>query len=224
MGYESPLKSLTVRRIIVYLTLGIAAGLLTLIFYELAEQLLEDELVAFDDMVLYYLQQWAGSSGAVVMTMRGITRLGDGIVQTLLCLIVCATLWLRGSRRNSVMLALCLGGGWVLNYMLKAWFGRERPEQEFLVDAAGFSFPSGHAMVSICFYGMLGYLLYRQLRCRTRASWLFPAAAVCLAIAIGVSRVYLGVHYASDVIAGLAAGGIWLISCIISLKLLRLYR
>ncbi|GBF75234.1 hypothetical protein PA598K_03624 [Paenibacillus sp. 598K] len=218
--YNSP----TVRRIIVYLALGITAGLLTLIFYELAEQLLEDELVAFDDMVLYYLQQWAGSSDAVVMMMRGITRLGDGIVQTLLCVIVCAVLWLRGSRRNSTMLALCLSGGWVLNYTLKAWFGRERPGHEFLVDAAGFSFPSGHAMVSICFYGMLGYLLYRRLRGRWPVSWLFPAAALSLAIAIGVSRVYLGVHYASDVIAGLAAGGIWLISCIISLKLLRLYR
>ncbi len=224
MGYESDRRSFTARRIMVYLLLGIAAGLLTLVFYELAEQLLDDELIVFDDTVLYHLQQLTGTSEAVDSVMRGITRLGDGLVQTILCIVIAVGLWLRRNRRAAAMLVACLSGGWLLNYTLKAWFGRERPEQDFLVHASGYSFPSGHAMVSICFYGMVGYLTYRFLRGKWRLSWIINVVAVTLALAIGVSRVYLGVHFASDVIAGFSAGGIWLISCIISLKLLRLYR
>lgn len=222
MGYESDRLSLTTRRIIVYLLLGITAGLLTLVFYELAEQLLDDELIVFDDTVLYYLQQLTGTSATVQHIMTTITRLGDGMIQIILFIVSAGILWLRSYRREAALLGLCLGGGWLLNYTLKAFFGRERPEQDFLVHASGFSFPSGHAMVSICFYGMAGYLLYRHLRGRWRLSWIINVAAVTLAIAIGVSRVYLGVHFASDVIAGFSAGGIWLISCIISYKFLKL--
>ncbi|MFS0723982.1 phosphatase PAP2 family protein [Paenibacillus sp. 1P07SE] len=212
------------RRIAGYLLLGIAAGLLTLIFFELAEQLLDDELIVFDETVLYHLQQLMGTREAVGTVMRGITRLGDGVVQTVLLVVAALLFWFADKRRDAVILAVCLGGGWLLNYTLKAFFGRERPELEFLVEASGFSFPSGHAMVSICFYGMLGYLLYRYFRNRWRLSWVFNVVAVLTAMAIGISRIYLGVHFASDVIAGFAAGGIWLISCILSLKLLRLRR
>ncbi len=79
-------------------------------------------------------------------------------------------------------------------------------------------------MISTAFYGMLGYLLWLSLRERSKTAWPVIVLTVCLVFFIGVSRVYLGVHFPSDVIAGFAAGGLWLIACIIGLHTIRKYK
>ncbi|MCK9906483.1 phosphatase PAP2 family protein, partial [Frankia sp. Cpl3] len=98
-----------------------------------------------------------------------------------------------------------------------------RPSMHHLVEAGSYSFPSGHAMVSAAFYGMLGYLIWLNLRQRTKPAWYVVALTVLLIVAIGISRVYLGVHFPSDVIAGFAAGSIWLTACIFGLHAIRHY-
>ncbi|MDT2294513.1 phosphatase PAP2 family protein [Paenibacillus larvae] len=90
-----------------------------------------------------------------------------------------------------------------------------------MVDATGYSFPSGHAMVSSSFYGFMVYLLWKHQRRKWRAAWLIPWLGAFVIFLIGFSRIYVGVHYPSDVLAGFAAGGIWLIGCIAADKILQ---
>jgi undecaprenyl-diphosphatase len=88
-----------------------------------------------------------------------------------------------------------------------------RPDSFFLVQENSFSFPSGHAMATMCFYGMLAFFLMREVK-----SWpvrlLIATLTVILSLIIGISRIYLGVHYPTDVVAGYAVGFMWLTFCI----------
>jgi membrane-associated phospholipid phosphatase len=106
-------------------------------------------------------------------------------------------------------LALTAGGGGALDWELKRYFARARPDvAEMLMRARGYSFPSGHAMGSTVVFGALAYLAFRALK-----QWRWKAAAIALAttlvLAVATSRVYLGVHWISDVGAGISAGLLW---------------
>ncbi|WP_052947880.1 phosphatase PAP2 family protein [Aneurinibacillus tyrosinisolvens] len=79
-------------------------------------------------------------------------------------------------------------------------------------------------MISASFYGMLGYLLWLNLRERSKPSWYIIVVTLLLILAIGMSRIYLGVHFPSDVVAGFAAGGAWVAACIIALHAIRYYK
>lgn len=93
---------------------------------------------------------------------------------------------------------------------LKLYFGRPRPEIPLLEEAAGLSFPSGHAFMSFTFYGLLAYFLYREIK-RSWLRVLAVAISIFLIFSIGLSRIYLRVHYLSDVLAGMSLGLIWLV-------------
>ena len=105
-----------------------------------------------------------------------------------------------------ILINLCLCG--IINYGVKQVFRRERPNILSLVDISGFSFPSGHSMVSSSFYGFLVYLIYKY--CKSKWRYFGIAILTFLILFIGISRIYLGVHYASDVIGGFALGLVWL--------------
>jgi membrane-associated phospholipid phosphatase len=126
-------------------------------------------------------------------------------------------LWFaRRKRRNQlIFLFSTVGGAALLNLILKHIFLRPRPifPQAFLV-VSGFSFPSGHAMISLAFYGAIAYLAFSMLK-RRRSKLLAAGGALVVSALIGFSRLYLGVHYLSDVLAGWAAGGLWLAVCIL---------
>lgn len=117
-------------------------------------------------------------------------------------------------RVASAGLLVALGGAGVLNTILKFWFGRRRPDLPWsVVHEQGFSFPSGHAMTALVSYGMLAYLACR--RCRGAvAATTAAAATAALILGIGVSRIYLGVHFPSDSMAGYAGGVLWLLTVI----------
>lgn len=105
---------------------------------------------------------------------------------------------------------------WQMNDILKMIFQRERPHMR-IIEISGYSFPSGHAMIGMCFYGFLAYLILRN----SNSQWIKTISVsciTCIAIMIGISRVYLGVHYASDVIAGFAFGWVWMFLIIISME------
>ncbi len=118
-----------------------------------------------------------------------------------------APLWMRhrGYGRHALALLLAMGGGWALNELLKAWFHRPRPTTALLFQQ-GLSFPSGHAMMSTAFYGCLAWLVWREYHRRGLA-----LALLLWAVLIGSTRVYLQVHYATDVLAGFAGGAAWLL-------------
>jgi len=138
---------------------------------------------------------------------RYVTELGDAFVFFILILLVFS---LTKSKKYTVLLSLNLAGIAMLNFLLKNIFTRERPVGIASILETGFSYPSGHSSVSAAFYIYLAYILVtnvnkKWIKCITIA--LFSA----LVLSIGISRIYLGVHYASDVIAGLTLGTIYTI-------------
>ncbi len=114
-----------------------------------------------------------------------------------------------------IFLSSVVGGSAMLNLILKNIFQRTRPlfPNAYLIDN-GFSFPSGHAMISLAFYGAIAYLSLSFLNSR-RSKLLALSGALLISALIGFSRLYLGVHFLTDVLAGWAAGGLWLTVCIL---------
>jgi membrane-associated phospholipid phosphatase len=115
--------------------------------------------------------------------------------------------WLhrRGFERYAIELLVSMGGGFILNELLKFSFDRARPSSA-LLSQWGPSFPSGHSMMSIAFYGCLAWLAVQHGR-----RWGMAVLLVVFSLAIGLTRVYLHVHYPTDVVAGFAAGAAWLV-------------
>jgi membrane-associated phospholipid phosphatase len=123
-----------------------------------------------------------------------------------------------------IYLAVTAGGGSLLNLELKRYFARSRPDvAEMLRLAHGYSFPSGHAMGSTIVFGALAYLASRTIQ-----NWGGRAAAIALAVvltlSVSLSRVYLGVHWMSDVFAGMTAGGVWVTTTTVAYEVLRRIR
>lgn len=152
-----------------------------------------------------------------------LTHLADPATLTLLGLGVALVLVVRGQRALALGWVFTLAGNSMLNPALKQVFGRVRPlELHQLVSATGLSFPSGHSSGAVVAYGMLAYLALKLLRAR----WQLPAllAAVTLVVTVGASRVFLRVHFASDVLAGFASGTAWLALCITGIELVLWWR
>ncbi|MHB0877178.1 MAG: phosphatase PAP2 family protein [Anaerolineae bacterium] len=123
-------------------------------------------------------------------------------------------------RGTYLLVAACVGAA-LLSLVLKLVFHRPRPTLvPQLVNVGGFSFPSGHALLSLAFYGTLGYVL----ACRARTwwqAWLVRLAATAMVALIGLSRVYLGVHYVTDVVAGYATAVAWVSLLVVSRAVVR---
>ena len=110
------------------------------------------------------------------------------------------------------MAFLAVAGGGLVNLFLKDYFARERAAVNVMVEVSGLSFPSGHSMGSMTYFGLLAYFVVRsKQRPLKKASWIAVFGLVILSI--GLSRIYLGVHYPSDVLAGFLAGAVWLVLC-----------
>lgn len=149
-----------------------------------------------------------------------ITHLADTAVLTGLCITVAMALVSLGRPALAVGWVVAVAGNGLLNDSLKQVFARARPlHTDGLALAPGFSFPSGHSSGAVVAYGMLAYLALRLLP----AKWHLPAllTAVTIAFSVGVSRLFLRVHFASDVVAGFMSGAAWLAVCIIGMELLR---
>lgn len=124
-------------------------------------------------------------------------------------LIIGYFLFVRKHRWYSIKVPVISLSSMLLMFFLKNLFGRERPLIPLLQEAKGLSFPSGHAMMSFAFYGLIIYIVYENVK--TGAKWLMIAGLMLTILFIGISRVYLRVHYASDVLAGFCLGLMWLV-------------
>ncbi|MDF2546656.1 MAG: phosphatidylglycerophosphatase [Anaerosolibacter sp.] len=196
-----------------YAFIGMTVALLLLfIFIQWMNiTLIEKRIDHMDQFVMDSIHKYYNP--ALTKIALGITYLGVGKFYVVLCLVL---FWLLYRKRNYIeMIALTttLLGGYGLNELLKAIIQRERPNLYDLVEK-GFSFPSGHAMVSLCFYGMAAYLISRNTK-ESRWRWVVGIWASLLIAAIGLTRIYLGVHWFSDIVAGFIGGSIWLICCIV---------
>ena len=125
-------------------------------------------------------------------------------------------LFFKRHRWYSIKIPIIAAGSSLLNQFMKLWFDRPRPENAFF-EQPGFSFPSGHAMIGSAFYGLLIYWTWTEVK-PLLWRWLLIIFLSSWVLLIGYSRVYLHVHYASDVIAGWSAGFIFLIVCLLVLR------
>ncbi|MDR3561033.1 MAG: phosphatase PAP2 family protein [Negativicutes bacterium] len=191
------------------------SGFLMAVFIHLAmETVFYHEADFLDQVVIWLVRYFANP--ALDKTMLIITYLGSGYAYVFLAPMILAFLFWRRRRQEGIALAICLTGAAGLNFLLKHLFERARPDAFRVVSESGYSFPSGHAMVSLCFYGMIAYIVGRNLSGVGRKLVVYGLTAVLLT-AVGFSRIYLGVHYPSDVLAGYIAGATWLIFCIVLL-------
>jgi undecaprenyl-diphosphatase len=125
-------------------------------------------------------------------------------------LIAAVVFLVRGWRRGALLVVVTIAGAWLLDTGLKLFFARTRPEPfyDYYPAPSSYSFPSGHALFSVCFFGGVAVLLTHRINSRVAqvAVWLLAAVIILL---IGSSRVYLGVHYPTDVVGGYAVGLAW---------------
>jgi undecaprenyl-diphosphatase len=194
------------------LTVGLALGLLLslgvmLLFAKIAEDVVEGESRAFDTAVLLWID--AHSPDWLYGPMLAVTALG--YYWFIIPLLVVATIvfYLKRRRISAVLLPVATLGGMVLTTVLKVVFERDRPELfESGYTASFYSFPSGHATIAVGFYGTLTLLVAWRLRGARR--WTVIVFGVLLVLLIGFSRLYLGVHYPTDVLAGYLAAPLWI--------------
>ncbi len=202
------------------LLLGLLGAVVGLFFFGwLTEEVLEGETIKFDDSVRLFVHSLA--SPAATELMRFATFLGSTIFLSALGLCIAVILYFGGWRRAAILFMTTMAGAIALNFALKAAVHRIRPAPYFDTPLpSSFSFPSGHALFSVCFYGVLAWLITARIKNRAAQTGIW-ALAILLIFFIGLSRVYLGVHYPSDVIAGYTAAAIWVFAVAFSDSMLR---
>lgn len=162
----------------------------------------------FDDAVIRFVQSM--ESPPLTALAKGLSLVGSSKLAIGISLLTMLILFFALKHRLELALFLWVGlGSQLLNTLLKLWFHRERPTIHRLIEQAGYSFPSGHSMAAFSLYGVIAYLLWRHMHSRSER-FLLILFTVLMTGGIGWSRIYLGVHYPSDVIGGYAASGAWL--------------
>jgi membrane-associated phospholipid phosphatase len=204
-----------------HLTIGLAISISALwVFTSLTQAILKRSLLTqFDVSLLQWLH--ARNTNVGLDVFFAISAFGSPLALILVGLLIAVVL----ARRRlwfllSGWLAALLGAG-VLDKVLKQAVGRPRPTYAYAVHTYGFGFPSGHAMASLIAYGMATYLVLTLWIERPLAQKALVLTAVGLVLSIGLSRLYLGVHYFTDELAGYAAGAFWLSACITGLEISR---
>lgn len=198
------------------LVLLATAGLF--VFAKLASEMVEGDTLAFDRWLLTSVP--AGPAWLRV-AMIDVTALGGGVILALITVIAAGYLVAVRKSRTAAFLVAAVVGGALTSTLLKLAFARARPDLvAHLVDVHSNSFPSGHALNSAVTYLTLGALLARTEDSRTARIYVM-AVAIVLTLLIGSSRVYLGVHWPSDVLAGWCLGAAWAVLCSLAARTLQ---
>ncbi|WP_257391431.1 phosphatase PAP2 family protein [Cytobacillus gottheilii] len=185
-------------------------------FIQLVDALDESELLAYEMIVINFVQSFLRPQLTEIII--AFTFLGSVPWITIGTIIAVVILLYKKKMDLAILMAAANLFGGLFNLLLKWIFKRERPDIQPLITEAGFSFPSGHSMGSFIFYGTIAYLIV--LLAERKLFVIIGCFMMGLMIlGIGLSRIYLGVHYPSDVLAGFSAGAVWLIVCALFLKL-----
>jgi len=209
------------------LTVELLIGLLTaaaalVLFAWLGREILEGEVLAFDERIRTLVHDLA--SPRLTTVMRAASLYGGPAVLVPAGLLVAVAFLVKGWRRGALLVIVTLAGTGLLNWLLKFSFARVRPASFFDYPLPGSpSFPSGHALYAASVFGGLAVLLTARIRnlLLQVAIWF---VAISLFLLVGLSRVYLGVHYPSDVLAGYAIGVIWVTAVALGDRLARHWR
>ena len=200
------------------LTSVLAIAALLFAFGEIAEEVIEGEPLAFDRIVMLAFRDAADPSVPIGPpwlreAARDVTSLGGTVVLGLILLTVVGYLFLARKQAAAWLMLGTVLGGVALNTLLKYAFARPRPDLvAHAVQVLTPSFPSGHAAMSAITYLTLGALLART-QSSFRMRIYFMSVAAVLTVLVGLSRIYLGVHYPTDVLAGWCIGAAWAMAC-----------
>ena len=199
------------RRRLLAIALGCWAG-----YAVIAALVLGDRLGSFDAAGLRYFRTGPGTvpwgPPVLIEVVRGWTALGGTLLLNLCGTIAVAALLLARRRRKAAVLAATMLSGWAFNTLMKSLVGRPRPTVvSHLTEAAGLSFPSGHSFNSAAVYMSIALAL-ASLSARRGVRWSLIAGAALVSALIALSRVWLGVHYPSDAIAGWFGGMAWAVT------------
>ncbi len=181
---------------------------LGLVFITLATTIDTRAIEQFDTTVIHVVQ---GLETPLLTTiLKGFTWIGKGTSVAFIAVIVFLVLFfIYHNRREALLFGITIGGTGLLNLLLKLYFQRERPDIYRIMDANGFSFPSGHAMAAFSLYTIGAYLLWPHMKTMT-SRLILVLLATFMILVIAVSRIYLGVHYPSDILGGFVASAFWL--------------
>ena len=190
------------------LLFALVAAIGVLVFFAwLTDEVLEGDTRAFDETTRTAVHQFA--TPTLTTLMRGISFLGSTRFLLAATVVMVLCFIFRKWKREAILLAVTMIGASILNITLKLAFKRVRPEPFFdLATPKSFSFPSGHSLASFCFFGGLAAILNARIESQKLRVAISSAAGVLIFL-VGLSRIYLGVHHATDVIAGFAAALIW---------------
>jgi len=198
---------------------GMLLAIAALFFFGwLADEMLEGDTRNFDETVRMFVHEWA--SPFLTGVMQTASFLGSTLFLILFGVIIVVALYLRKHRHGAILFTITTVGSSLLLVMLKLAFRRARPEPFFdTILPSSYSFPSGHSLASFCFYGALAVILTD----RTEKLWqqiIVWILSLAMILLIGISRIYLGVHHPSDVVAGYAVAFIWVVTIAIGDKLI----
>ena len=188
-----------------------SATVLGIVFIWLTEEVFENEFSQLDNGLALWLHGLA--SPALTVFLTAMTTVGGVAGITTLTVVTFGLLWRFGQLRSAWLVAIAVGGGILINQLLKFWFQRPRPELWPITGArlTTFSFPSGHSTASLCYFGILAWLAWQYFK-KPLVRWSCVVLAALIILLVGISRVYLGAHYPTDVLAGYLSGGVWLIA------------
>ena len=158
----------------------------------LAKDIMLRDIIGYELISRYLISDFATPIAKVITKFGGV--IGLIIIATILLIVI-------KDKKIGAFIWINLGTSALLNQILKHIVQRPRPTEFRIIDESGYSFPSGHSMVSAAFYGFLIYLIYKNVK-NKHLRWAAITLLSILIVLIGISRIYLGVHYTSDVMAG----------------------
>jgi undecaprenyl-diphosphatase len=207
------------RRIVPALIVAALCG----VFGMLADEVTEGETLSFDTSVLKLFREPGNLSDPIgppwlEEAVRDVTSLGSFSLLGLITVLAVATLLLRGKWRTGWSLAFAVIGGAILSTGLKALFDRPRPDITDVTRVFTASFPSGHATVSAVVFLTIGVMLAEAAE-TVRLRVFYLGVAILLTLVVGVTRIYLGVHYPTDVLAGWLLGSAWALLCWVAVEI-----
>lgn len=189
----------------------LCAILLLFSFCSIAILVKAQKLSVFDLAAIHFIQGF--ESKQLTSVMKFFTQLGSFSSVMMIFLLVLVILGLYKSKVKMLIFGVVVLGTPLINEMLKLAFQRSRPHLHRLIEIGGYSFPSGHSMNAASVYGVLVYLLWKHVPGKVGRTVLLSISCLFI-LMIGVSRIYLGVHYPSDVIAGYLASSFWVLAVI----------
>lgn len=185
----------------------------------LIEDVMDNDIMAFDEKGYFIISRYL-MSDTMTSIAKCITNLAN--MYWLIGTSVILLIFLK-NKKTGIRIAINLGLSALVNFTIKQIIQRPRPVGHRIIDESGYSLPSGHSMVSMAFYGFLIYLIYKNVKNKYLKTVLIVLLTI-LIISIGVSRIYLGVHYVSDVLAGFLVAIAYLVIFIHAINNVKLSR